>query len=67
MMMYAMAAAAHERIGLLDHAFSEEMQGSLLAGGELHHKSSPRLQSLPSPPVALLLSHLRADDALVHI
>jgi hypothetical protein len=70
MMMYAMAAAAHERIGLLDHAFSEEMQGSLLAGGELHHKSSPespRFQSLPSPPATLLLSHLRADDALVHI
>jgi hypothetical protein len=64
-MMYAMAGTANGRIGLLDHAFSEVMQG--FAGGELHDESSLRLQTLPSPPGTLPLPHLRADDALVHI
>jgi hypothetical protein len=53
MMMYAMAAAANKRIGLLDHAFSEQMQGSLVrwwGTPRVHHKSSPRFQSLAPQP-----------------
>jgi hypothetical protein len=46
-MMYAMAVPANGRIGLLDHAFSEVMQGFASLVG--NSTTSPRLASSRSP------------------
>jgi hypothetical protein len=65
-MMYAMAVPANGRIGLLDHAFSEVMQGFASLVG--NSTTSPRLASSRSPAhLALSLFLICAQMTLLYI